>query len=185
MMLTASCLKLTMTKTHTKTNTKTKKRENFQEERVHVQRHSYSVLQCILGYIRVLHSLLCLVPFNLLKDPAPASGAHSSCTFWASTRSACGPLAPPPPPAAGWWQSNCCLSHPIIISTSVSPIRKIRLHIRASAKLRSLFLCFWVGQCHPICSTSKALDNLGGSTDMIKTQYTADNRGHEGDGGDI
>ena len=50
-----------LTKTHTKTNKKTKKRENFQEERVHVQRHSYSVFQDILGYIRVLHSLLCLV----------------------------------------------------------------------------------------------------------------------------
>ena len=44
MMLTASRHKLTMTKTHTKTNTNAKKRENFQEERVHVKRHSYSVL---------------------------------------------------------------------------------------------------------------------------------------------
>ena len=64
MMLTASWHMLTMTKTHTKTNTKTEKRK-LPRRKGSCIKHSYSVLQYILGYIRVLHSLLCLVAFML------------------------------------------------------------------------------------------------------------------------
>ena len=92
MILTASWHMLTMTKTHTKKNIKTKKKENFQEEKVHVPytylRINQSFAQFTMSSLLLLNNILvleeqifivkfflCLVFVNFDKKILPQPGA--------------------------------------------------------------------------------------------------------------